>query len=470
MLVKPDGLFDRQQEWDLLAGLAEDERPGPRLAVVRGRRRHGKSVLLRALCAAAGGLYHQAVEGTAVDQLGRLAATLESHLGVRPSLPDWDAAVRLLLDTDALPRVIVLDELSYLIDADPALPSILQLALDDRVRRGRAVRLVLCGSALSVMSRLLVGSAPLRGRAAVELPLRPFDHRSAAAFRRHDDPLVALQVHAVLGGVPGYSVDLLDGDVPSGSDDIDAWMARGPLAVGRPLLHEARHLLDEPGLRDRGWYLSVLAAVASGDGTNSAVSSRLARPSAAVAQALAVLADLGLVRRMDDPLRARRPVWQVADPLLRFWAGVLRPEWARLEEGRAEEVWAASQSRWRTQVLGPCVEDLARAWTAEGGAGEVRTVARAVVSDPAGRTQHEIDVVGLDATRDGVRVAVLGEAKAGLAGAAELARLRRLRELLTARGVADPSTRLLLVGAAGVDPSLAGPDVELVDAERLYAP
>ena len=172
-----------------------------------------------------------------------------------------------------------------------------------------------------------------------------------------------------------------------------------------------------------------------------------------------------------DLLRPARPTWAVADPLLRFWAVVMRPRWARLEEGRARQVWQEARPSWRAQVLGPAVEELARRWVlrAEGALGPIGEVGRVVVGDRAGRATHEVDVVALDPDAVGTRISVLGEAKAGAVGEGELHRLRRVRDLLTDRGVADAGTRLLLVGLGGVDPRLAGPDVVLVDAARLYA-
>jgi hypothetical protein len=49
-LDKPADVFDRAYEWDDLARFATEPAPGLRIAVVRGRRRHGKSFLLERLC------------------------------------------------------------------------------------------------------------------------------------------------------------------------------------------------------------------------------------------------------------------------------------------------------------------------------------------------------------------------------------------------------------------------------------
>ncbi|GAA2009901.1 hypothetical protein GCM10009799_42440 [Nocardiopsis rhodophaea] len=54
------------------------------------------------------------------------------------------------------------------------------------------------------MHELLSGTKPLRGRAVVDLRLGAFDYRDSRAFWQIDDPLIALKVHAVLGGAPGY--------------------------------------------------------------------------------------------------------------------------------------------------------------------------------------------------------------------------------------------------------------------------
>lgn len=473
-MAKPDDVFDRDDEWARLEAFAVDRRAGARLAVVRGRRRHGKSVLLRALASATGGFYHQALEGSSVDQLRDLGGALVRHLGLSTGveLTSWPALVDVLFDTAAgRSPVVILDEFSYLVDAESSLPSLLQRALDARGRTGPPLRLIVCGSALSIMAKLLVGGAPLRGRASVELPVRAFDYRTAARFHGIDDPVLALRVFAIIGGVPGYNVDLLDDDLPRRLDDFDDWVVRGPLSTSRPLLYEARHLIDEPGIRDRSLYISVLAAVAAGAGTNGAVAQRLGRSTAAVAHPLNVLADLEILTRHDDPLRGRRAHWTITDPLLRFWMAVMRPDWARLEEGRAGEVWRDAEQRWQAQVIGPAVEDLGRQWVSRYAAhlGSVRQVAPAVINDRQGRTQHELDIVGIDAGTG--RVSVIGEVKAGQVDGGHVRRLERVRSLLVDRGEADASAALVLVALGGfggdLDPDRRA-DLTVVDAGELY--
>lgn len=482
--AKPTGLFDRDREWRTLVRFGAAPLPGPSLAVVHGRRRHGKSTLLRRLCEVSGGLYHQAVEGTGPEQLSDLARTYARHAGmpVPPAFTDWEQAVAALLalGTEA-PRVVVLDEFPYLVAGAPGLPSRLQRALDAGRGRGPRTRLVLCGSAMTVMTSLLAGQAPLRGRASTELAVGPFGFPDAARFAGvATEPLLAVAVHAVCGGVPGYYVDMLAGDVPAGKDDFDEWMVRGPLSPTRPLLHEARHLLDdEPRVRDKAVLLSVLAAIADGATTTGAVAGRLLRDAATVAHPLAVLADMRLVTRSEDTLRARRPTWQIADPLLRLYAAVMRPDWSRLEQGRAREVWRDAEPTWRSRVLGPHFEQLVREWVTDHAAqivaGGMSRVGSAVLTDARDRSRHEIDVVGLGPPGTPRPVVLLGEVKHHRrpVGEGELERLRRIRELLHRLGKADHDTRLLLVSVAGFTPGMeargrAG-EVHLAGPEDLLA-
>ncbi|MEU6792877.1 hypothetical protein ABZ907_14360 [Nonomuraea wenchangensis] len=72
--------------------------------------------------------------------------------------------------------MLVIDELPYWMAHSPELPGLLQL-LYDRSQTGEGApggRVIVCGSARSVMNGLLSGTKALRGRAAIDLRL----HRS----------------------------------------------------------------------------------------------------------------------------------------------------------------------------------------------------------------------------------------------------------------------------------------------------
>src|SRR5690606_3099094 len=237
---KPTDVFDRDFEWSALARFVSDDQPGATIGVVSGRRRQGKTYLLDAVCRQAGGLYFGAIEGTEAESLRHIGAAITDHL--RSPVPfrpnDWGEVIDAILALGReRPYPVVLDEFPYLAKASPALPSIIQAAYGPRrPERGRSrTRLLLCGSAMSFMGGLLSGNAPLRGRAGLELVVRPLDHRLAAEFWNITDPRLAVLVNAIVGGTPAYRREFVRGDTPADIDDFDSWVVRTVLTPESPL-------------------------------------------------------------------------------------------------------------------------------------------------------------------------------------------------------------------------------------------
>lgn len=54
----------------------------------------------------------------------------------------------------------------------------------------------------------------LRGRASLEMIIRPFGYRDAAAFWDISDPRLAVLVHSIAGGTLAYRREFVAGDSP----------------------------------------------------------------------------------------------------------------------------------------------------------------------------------------------------------------------------------------------------------------
>lgn len=485
-MERPPELFDREAEWRDLTDFATGDVPGTRLAIVRGRRRQGKSYLLRRLVQATDGFYYQAVEEDRSQALAGLGRALGEFLevpGGRLALDDWGDALRALGDMPVgrSPLTVVLDEFPYLLNHSPELPSQLQRFIDDTRDGPKALRLILCGSALSVMTKLLEGAQALRGRASIDIVVRTFDYRTAAEFWGIGDPATALLVHAVVGGTPGYR-DLLPAAPPKRPQDFARWLAAGPLNPASALFREDDYLLtEERSLSDRQLYHSVVSAIAGGATSQGSIAQALGREQRAVQHPLRALEKAGFVIAGDDALRSRRPIYRLADSIVRFHHAVTRRDLARFEDRRTNEAWQDARPRFRTHVLGPHFEDIAREFTFRLAApdtvgGTVATVTPAVVNDAKQRAQHEIDVVAVGTGVDGsLPVLALGEAKhtESKRTLGDLARLERIRELVATKHASALHARLLLFSASGFEANLTREaarrgDVELIDAARLY--
>ncbi len=488
MIRKPERIFDRVLEWQgLVSFAAGTPSAGPAggalLGVVSGRRRQGKSFLLQALAEETGGMYFAATEATEAESLRLFAEALTRHTRVIAEYPfrDWnDAIAQLFRSFQGRPVPVVIDEFPFLSRVTPGLPSIIQRELGPGGSgRQSDVRLLLCGSAMSVMGNLLAGQAPLRGRAGLELVIHPFRYRDAATFWGISDPRLAILVHAIVGGTPAYRYEFTQGDAPADLADFDPWVIRTVLNPQKPLFREARYLLaEEPDIRDPALYHSVLAAIASGNTTNGGIANYVGRKSDQITHPLNVLEDCALIAREPDLFRPGRFTYRTVEPLITFYEAIMRRRWAELERYRAEQVWRSALPAFLSQVVGPHFEALCREFARDADAslyGDFPAdVSSGVVNDPARRTKIEIDVVVLAAQEPGRprRVLSLGEAKWGeVMNSRHVERLSRARDLLAEKGYDTSATKLACYGGAGFTEDLraaADDRLLLVDLDRLY--
>ncbi len=432
-------------------------------------------------------MYFAATEATEAESLRLFteALTRFTHAFVDPPLRDWNDAIgHLFRSIRDRPVPVIIDEFPFLARASPALPSIIQRELGPGGNgQESSARLVLCGSAISVMGGLLSGQAPLRGRAGLELIIHPFGYRDAAEFWGFADPHLAMLVYSVVGGTPAYRYEFTRGDAPADRDDFDSWVVRTVLNPQTPLFREARYLLaEESDIRDPALYHSVLAAIASGSSTNGGIASYIGRKSDQITHPLNVLEDCALITRAPDLFRPRRAKYRIVEPLITFYEAIMRRRWAELEIHRGESVWASVRQTFLTQVVGPRFEALCRDFALDVGAalfgGFPAEVGSGTISDPLSRTQIEIDVVVLAAQESNRprRVHSLGEATWGeVIGHRHLARLVRARELLALKGYDTEGTVLTCYSGAGFSKELTatatGNDhLLLVDLHQLYAP
>jgi uncharacterized protein len=487
-LHRPDDMVGREAEWSRLEEFATSGVDSASLGVVWGRRRVGKSFLLQSLVQAAGGFYYGAVRGSSAEALRELGAQVAAFQGaVAPLAFDgWDAAIGALLalghDREIL---VVLDEYPYLREHTPELDSIVQRALGPRSpgrTRSRA-RLILCGSAITVMSKILSGTAPLRGRAGLDLRVSPFGFRVARELHGTADLRTAFRTYGVIGGVAAYAREMAGGDVPTGPDDFDRWVCRRVLSPAAPLFSEVPFLLSEdPAIskaRKINLYHAALAGIAMGNHSHGSLTNYVKISGASLAPIIDALSSAELIDRVQDPIRENRPTYHPADPLIRFHYAIIRKHQSRLARHGADtgRIWEHLVPTFTSQLLGPCFEAAARYWTTHlaepetlGGQPDHVGPTTLVLADG---TERQLDVVVAadDAGPASERtILAIGEAKAG--ERITLQHLNRLEQARSALGDRALDARLLLFGARHAPEALAAAaersDVEAIDLERLY--
>ncbi|MET8002420.1 ATP-binding protein [Nonomuraea glycinis] len=490
-MEKPVRVLARDTEWSTLAQFVEHPDARLRLGVVSGRRRVGKSYLLRALAEAGGGLYVTAVaEEGVVPARRRLAADIARYAGIETSLigdASWESllttAIDLVLRRSGSSGLLIIDELPYWMTHSPELPGLLQL-LYDQSQAGhghQGGRVIVCGSAISVMNELLSGTKALRGRAALDLRLRPFDLPTMARHWEVGDPSVALRMHAVLGGSPGYR-NLAGVPAPQRPEELDAWVQATVLDPTQALYSgsESEYLLrEDPRFTGSTLHYGIINAVAGGATSPAKIGGLLELPRSSLTRPIEALMSAGYLRHDSDPLWERRPVISVADPIIRFHNLMTVPQRDLVDTGRSAEAWRRARPTFTARILGPHFEDCARAWlrgqadpAVRGSAGQVTAT---VVNGRKGQAKHEIDVIALDKRAGRAIIGLIGEAKATVTGrgVADLDRLDGLKTLLGEHGHDTTAATLAIFSLEGFHPELIATaqrrgDVLLVDLETMF--
>lgn len=318
--------LDRDRELTRLRrGLA---RPGGSLIAVYGRRRCGKSRLLQEALRGHEHAYYLADLSDASIQ--RHTLTVEAERVVpgfaAASYADWAA----LLDTwrrrapeDAW---LVLDELPYLVQVSPALPSVIQRIIDTPGER--PLRLAACGSSQRMMHGLVMDqTAPLYGRAAeiIQVAPMPPEVLPAALHLNAEDSVVA---YSVWGGLPRNWE--LAADYASTSEALAALVLdRNGVLHGEP----SRLLTDD--MRSAVQANSLLALIGGGCHRLSELAGRVGQSATSLSRPLSRLIDLGYVRRevpFGESVRStRRSLYRLDDPFLLFWYRFVAPNRSRLE-------------------------------------------------------------------------------------------------------------------------------------------
>ena len=320
--------YDREEELDTLTGAVES--PGSDFVVVYGRRRVGKTELLKEFCADRPHMYFLAAQEAEHRQREKFLEQVADYFDQRvPRIDSWDEAFEYLgenLQREDL--VVVIDEFPYLVEENDSLPSYIQ-AFVDQALDGTDSMLVLCGSSVSTMESEILGhESPLYGRRTAQLDVTPFSFQQAREVISYDIT-DAVRSYAVTGGTPMY-LTLFDYD-----QSLAANIRSHVLSPSAILYNEPEFLLRTE-LRNPARYMSILEAVALGHTTPNEISGATGIDPGPLSKYLQTLRRLRLIER-DVPVtasgkRSKRSRYRVADEFLRFWFRYVEPHRSSIEE------------------------------------------------------------------------------------------------------------------------------------------
>lgn len=200
----------RTKEISILNDLMK--KPSSSLVVVRGRRRIGKSTLIKQF---AKNYTFFGFEGltptsktTLKDELDEFARQLSKQTGLPEiSTDDWSKLFQLLWEKSQKGKVVILfDEISWMGSKDHLFLSKIKLAWDNYFSQNPNLMLVICGSASSWIEENILSSTGFVGRISHTLTLKELEISHAYEF--WNDKKISryeiLKTLSVIGCVPKY--------------------------------------------------------------------------------------------------------------------------------------------------------------------------------------------------------------------------------------------------------------------------
>ncbi len=258
-----EGFIGREGELARLQEIYEEE--GSSTCAVYGRRRIGKTMLLRRFCEDKPHLYTQVVGGTPEMTMEVLREDLGAFLG--RDVSDVGSPLELLRALESLDpgrkTVIVIDEFPVLVDMFPETPGLLQRFIDHRMT-GLNIMLIVCGSSIKAMlSEVEDPGRPLFGRFGPRIRVGPMPYRDARLFHPGMSEEDRVRMYAIASGVPYYHRRM---DRPT----VEGNIAKAFLGEGGELADEADATLQR---ETDSWRNSraVVTAIATGKRTEPAI-------------------------------------------------------------------------------------------------------------------------------------------------------------------------------------------------------
>ena len=301
--------------------------------VIYGRRRVGKTTLIKEFIKKKTAFYFLATEELENQSMKRLAGviarTTKNTLLQKATFTDWLDLFQIIADYKPdEKKVLVIDEFPYLVKTNPAFPSILQNAWDEILKDSNTM-LILSGSLIGMMQKYALSyDSPLYGRRTAQMRLSPLPFTDIYATQNLPFDK-AVEQYAVTGGVPKYLEFFMD------DRDLKEQLKDAVLSKSGFLYEEPNFLLKSESVTAVN-YFSIIKAIADGHHKLGKIAGALGQDTSALTPYLATLADLGFIEKRTpvtekNPEKSRKGLYFISDNFIRFWFRYVYPYKGELE-------------------------------------------------------------------------------------------------------------------------------------------
>lgn len=304
------------------------------LVIIYGRRRIGKTSLIKEFIRGKAALYFLASEEMEHENISNFKNMLALHTK-NPLLKGgsnytWDDLFAVFRDFPAQSKkILVIDEFQYLGKVNKGFPSVFQRIWDEMLQ-DENVMVILCGSLISMMeSQTLTYSSPLYGRRTGQIKVDQLSFLDFGKFIVNMSEKELVKFYAVTGGVPKY-IELFVGE----SDIFEA--------IEKKVLERQSFLFEEPvfllekEVSEIGSYFSILKAIAQGNHKLGKLAAVLGVSQTGLTRYLKTLNNLNLIERQVPVTegnydKSKKGLYFIRDNYINFWFKFVYPYRSQLE-------------------------------------------------------------------------------------------------------------------------------------------
>lgn len=307
-----------------LALLEKDGSRQSSLALITGRRRVGKTRLIREFFKGKPALYFLATAHADRQILNDFARTVSECTGMPPGeYGSWTDAMRFLVTIPDGPRYLAIDEFQNVLREDDVKAEFQYIW--DEVLSPAGFHLILCGSRIPVLESLYGDyGSPLYGRFTMHMALQALDFETV----RGTDYCESVEEYAVLGGIPRYMEEF--DDVPLEDNLVEH------------VFNPVSMMFDDPEILLRGEvkslssYMDIMRAVANGNQKLNDIAGFIQVPATTLAPYMKKLIDIRMLKRIvpvteKDPSRSKIALYRISDNYTAFWFRFVDPYMSFLE-------------------------------------------------------------------------------------------------------------------------------------------
>lgn len=370
------------------------------LFILYGRRRVGKTTLLKEFCKNKEAIFYSAEQSNEKLNLEKFSVLVFQHYNEEnlEAFAAWEKAILYINEKQQeKPLVLVFDEFPYMAAMNKGLLSNLQHLVDHKLKDGKLF-LILCGSYMAFMEKeVLSVKSPLFGRRTAQLHMKTFDYRTSIKMLDSFSIEEKLELYGAFGGTPMY-LGQIRKNISVKENIVDLFLKPTGYLYEEPLLL-LKQEVQEPGV-----YSAIIEAIAGGASKANEIATKIGEGPAKCLKYIKVLIELGILYKetpFGEKESSRKTIYCVSDFMFRFWYRYVFGNKTLLETDAQEVVWKQKIQNDYSHYMGLVFEKISRQYLLnENAAGNLpllfTEIGRWWGTDAKTKMQIEIDIVAKD--------------------------------------------------------------------------